>query len=237
MKYVLHKSDTRGRNEYSWLKSFPTFSFADYYDKQRMNFGVLRVLNDDYISPKMGFDTHPHDNMEIISIPINGEMEHKDNLGNHVFLKEGEIQMMSAGSWILHSEYNRSNSEINFLQIWIYPNEFNKEPSYRIVKTEKNGDDPFRLIISNNDDDNALLKIKQNAKLYLGYIDDSNKVELEINSRTNGMYLFVIEGEIYVAEQVLLQNRDGIGIWDIDKISFIAKSKSRLLAIDVPMKR
>ncbi len=235
MKYVLHEASTRGNNHYDWLKSFNTFSFGDYVSTDRMNFGVLRVLNDDYIAAGKGFNTHPHQNMEIISIPIYGEMEHKDNLGNHEVLKEGEVQMMSAGSGILHSEYNRSDSEINFLQIWIYPNELNTEPSYNKVKTAVDSDDDFRIIIS--DDNFSLLKIKQKAKLFLGNIEEDTEYVIKLDTLDNGMYFFVIDGSISIGDSIVLNKRDGIGIWETQYVSFKTNEMTRLLAIEVPMKR
>lgn len=232
MNYTIDKANNRGFSDHGWLKTHNTFSFADYYNPKKMNFGAFRVLNDDYIAAGTGFDTHSHRNMEIISIPISGEMEHKDNTGNQKVLKQGEIQMMSAGSGIRHSEYNRSDKEINFLQLWIIPNIANIEPTYKNLQTEIDGDDPFRMIVSNRGD--GLLHINQDARIYLGNLESESEIELQTDSQTHGYYLFVISGELEF-NGIKLESRDGIGITDVDKFTVKALSPTRLLAVEVPM--
>jgi redox-sensitive bicupin YhaK (pirin superfamily) len=233
---ILHKAGTRGHANHGWLDSHHTFSFANYYDPERMHFGVLRVLNDDRVSPGMGFGTHPHDNMEIISIPLEGDLEHADSMGNVTIIKQGDIQVMSAGSGIKHSEYNKSNERlVKFLQIWVFPNQRNVRPRYDQI-TLNTADRLNRLqqILSPNPDDEGVW-IYQDAWFYLGKFDSDFSTEYSIRKSGNGVYVFVLSGEVIIEGQPLSQ-RDGFGIWDIEKISIRSISQdSEILVMEVPM--
>jgi len=232
-KKILHQAQTRGFADHNWLKSYHTFSFASYYNPERMNFGVLRVLNDDIIAPIMGFDMHPHNNMEIISIPLEGELEHKDSMGNVAIIKAGEIQVMSAGTGIYHSEYNKSSEkEGKFLQIWVFPNKKNVTPRYDqyILKNEKN---VLQQILSPNKDEEGVW-IHQNAWFYLGNFDADKIVEYQLKNTENGVYAFVINGNITI-EDVELQTRDALGIWNTNSLILKTLKDTTILLMEVPM--
>ena len=232
-KKILHQAQTRGFADHNWLKSYHTFSFASYYNPERMNFGVLRVLNDDIIAPIMGFDMHPHNNMEIISIPLEGELEHKDSMGNVAIIKAGEIQVMSAGTGIYHSEYNKSSEkEGKFLQIWVFPNKKNVTPRYDqyILKNEKN---VLQQILSPNKDEEGVW-IHQNAWFHLGNFDADKTVEYQLKNTENGVYAFVINGNITI-EDVELQTRDALGIWNTNSLILKTLKDTTILLMEVPM--
>jgi len=232
-KKILHQAQTRGFADHNWLKSYHTFSFASYYNPERMNFGVLRVLNDDIIAPIMGFDMHPHNNMEIISIPLEGELEHKDSMGNVAIIKAGEIQVMSAGTGIYHSEYNKSSEkEGKFLQIWVFPNKKNVTPRYDqyILKNEKN---VLQQILSPNKDEEGVW-IHQNAWFHLGNFDADKTVEYQLKNTENGVYAFVINGNITI-EEVELQTRDALGIWNTNSLILKTLKDTTILLMEVPM--
>lgn len=235
MKTVLHKADSRGYANHTWLKTHHSFSFANYYDPQRMNFGVLRVLNDDIIAGRMGFGKHPHDNMEIISVALSGELEHKDSMGNVQVICPNEIQVMSAGSGIFHSEYNRSNDLTSLLQIWVFPNKQNVTPRYDQQFFEpKDRKNTLQQILSPNADD-AGVWIHQNAWFHWGDLDKNFQTEYTFKDpKNNGLYVFVIEGEIEINGQNL-QKRDGFGIWDTEKVQLISKENAFVLLMEVPM--
>jgi len=232
-KKILHQAQTRGFADHNWLKSYHTFSFASYYNPERMNFGVLRVLNDDIIAPTMGFDMHPHNNMEIISIPLEGELEHKDSMGNVAIIKAGEIQVMSAGTGIYHSEYNKSSEkEGKFLQIWVFPNKKNVTPRYDqyILKNEKN---VLQQILSPNKDEEGVW-IHQNAWFHLGNFDADKTVEYQLKNTENGVYAFVINGNITI-EDVEFQTRDALGIWNTNSLILKTLKDTTILLMEVPM--
>lgn len=236
MKTVLYKANTRGKVNHGWLQSHHSFSFGNYQNPDRMNFGVLRVLNDDVVAPGMGFGTHPHQNMEIISIPIEGDLEHKDSMGNTTVIKQGDVQVMSAGTGIYHSEYNKNiDSEVKFLQIWIIPNKKEVEPRYDQIILENN-DAKNKLVQilspSNNDDG---VWIYQNAWFHLGDFEKGEEHTYTLKDKSNGVYVFVLEGDINIEGQKL-NKRDGFGIWETDEISFTADSDTKLLLMEVPMK-
>jgi len=235
MKTVLHKADSRGYANHTWLKTHHSFSFANYYDPQRMNFGVLRVLNDDIIAGRMGFGKHPHDNMEIISVALSGELEHKDSMGNVQVIRPNEIQVMSAGSGIFHSEYNRSNDLTSLLQIWVFPNKQNVTPRYDQQFFEpKDRKNTLQQILSPNAD-NAGVWIHQNAWFHWGDLDKNFQTEYTFKDpKNNGLYVFVIEGEIEINGQNL-QKRDGFGIWDTEKVQVVSKENAFVLFMEVPM--
>ena len=235
MKSVLHKANTRGHVNHGWLDSNHTFSFANYYNPQRMNFGVLRVLNDDRVMAGRGFGTHPHDNMEIISIPLDGDLEHKDSMGNVAVIKEGDVQVMSAGTGIFHSEYNKnSDKEVKFLQIWLFPNKRDVNPRYdQISLNNEEMNDNLMQILSPNQDDEGVW-IHQNAWFHMGNLSKGKSVEYKIKDSRNGVYAFIIDGDVSIEGQEL-NRRDGYGVWDTDKINIDAISNARVLLMEVPM--
>jgi redox-sensitive bicupin YhaK (pirin superfamily) len=235
MKTILHKANTRGHANHGWLDSKHTFSFANYHNPERMHFGMMRVLNDDIVAPGMGFGKHPHDNMEIISLPLSGDLKHGDNMGNSEIIREGDIQVMSAGTGIVHSEFNpNQDKEVNFLQIWIFPKEKNVAPRYdqlsiREVATKNS----FYQILSPNKEDQGVW-IHQDAWMHMANFESNKKAEYELKKDGNGVYIFVLEGDIRVGEQTLT-NRDGYGIWETDAFSLETLSESKVLVIEVPM--
>jgi quercetin 2,3-dioxygenase len=233
---ILHKSETRGDANHGWLHSRHTFSFADYYDPERVNFGMLRVLNDDIVAAGKGFGTHPHDNMEIISIPLEGDLEHKDSMGNVSVIKHGDIQVMSAGSGIRHSEYNKNkDKQVKFLQIWVFPNRKNVMPRYdQITLNIADRRNKFQQILSPNPDD-AGVWIYQNAWFHLGQFDKGFRADYFIKAKGNGVYTFILSGEVTINNQEV-KSRDGFGIWDIDKLSFEANTDAEFLLMEIPMK-
>ena len=235
-KTILHKAETRGHANHGWLESFHTFSFANYYNPERMHFGVLRVLNDDRVNPGMGFGTHPHDNMEIISIPLEGDLEHKDSMGNVATIKHGDIQVMSAGTGIQHSEYNRNQDQlVKFLQIWIFPNKKNVTPRYdQITLNIAERHNKLQQIISPNPDDEGVW-IHQDAWFHLGTFDANIQTEYQIKKAGNGVYAFVLKGN-FIIEGQELSIRDGYGIWDTKTITIESGSEdSEILLMEVPM--
>ena len=235
MKKVFHPANTRGNANHGWLNAIHSFSFAEYYNAERMNFGALRVLNDDTIAPSMGFGLHPHENMEIITIPLKGELEHKDSMGNIGVIREGEIQVMSAGTGVYHSEYNKSpNKYINLLQLWIIPNALNVKPRYdqksiRELKTNN----AFYQVLSPNPSDKGTW-IQQDAWFHLGDFDQETATEYQVKKDGNGVYVFVINGT-FTIDDLILNKRDAMGVWEVDKISFLAQANSKVLLIEVPM--
>lgn len=232
---VIHKAETRGHANHGWLDSYHTFSFANYHNPERMNFGALRVLNDDTVEQGMGFGTHPHRNMEIISIPLEGDLEHKDSMGNVAIIKEGDVQVMSAGKGVTHSEYNKNkDSQVKFLQIWVIPNKMSVTPRYdQISIREIAKDNEFYQVLSPNADDQGVW-IHQEAWFYLGSFEKEKSDEYKIKKQGNGVYLFVLNGEVEVENQKL-SKRDGMGIWDIDSLTLKATERTRVLLMEVPM--
>lgn len=235
MKTVLHKANTRGHANHGWLDSYHTFSFAGYYDPTRVHFGALRVLNDDIVVGGAGFGQHPHDNMEIISIPLRGALEHGDNTGGHGIIKSGEVQIMSAGSGIAHSEKNASKTDdVNFLQIWVFPKERNIQPRYdQKLFLSEDRMNKFQTVVS-PEKNNGTLWINQDAWFSLGKFNEGQEASYEINKKGNGVYAFVINGDVTINDQKL-NKRDGLGIWDTDKLSIMADKIAEVLLIEVPM--
>lgn len=235
MKTTLHKADTRGHANHGWLNSYHTFSFAGYHNPLRVQFGALRVLNDDVVQGGMGFGQHPHDNMEIVSIPLSGALEHGDNTGGHGIIRSGEVQIMSAGSGISHSEKNASKTEaVNFLQIWVFPKERNIKPRYeQKLFARENRVNQFQTVISPQKNSESLW-INQDAWFSLGDLSKETTTEYKLNKEGNGIYVFVLEGDVTVSGQAL-NRRDGLGIWDTDKISIHADNRAEVLLIEVPM--
>jgi hypothetical protein len=232
---ILHKASTRGHANHGWLNSFHTFSFANYYDPERIHFGALRVLNDDTVEAGMGFGTHPHDNMEIISIPLEGDLEHKDSMGNVTVIKHGDIQVMSAGTGIHHSEYNRNKDQrVKFLQIWVIPNQKKVTPRYdQITLNPEDRHNKLQQVLSPNQNDEGVW-IYQNAWFYLGKFDKGVSTEYPLKAKGNGVYAFILSGDVTINGQTL-NSRDGFGIWDTDKLSIKADSDAEFLLMEVPM--
>ena len=233
---VLHKANTRGVASHGWLESRHTFSFANYNNPERMHFGVLRVLNDDKVDPGMGFGTHPHDNMEIISIPLEGDLEHNDSMGNTTVIKNGDIQIMSAGTGVFHSEYNKNKDKlVKFLQIWVYPNKKNVTPRYDQITLDKNErKNKFQQIISPNPDDEGVW-IQQDAWFHLGDFDKGITTDYKIKKSGNGVYVFVLKGEATIEDQKL-ETRDGFGIWDTNQFTITANTEdTEILLMEVPI--
>jgi redox-sensitive bicupin YhaK (pirin superfamily) len=233
---VLHKANTRGHANHGWLDSYHSFSFANYYNPERMHFGVLRVLNDDQIAGGQGFGKHPHDNMEIVSIPLAGELAHKDSMGNVATIKHGDIQVMSAGTGIQHSEFNGSDEEWGkFLQIWMFPNKRNVQPRYdQITLNIADRHNNLQQVLSPSPDDEGVW-VHQDAWFYLGNFDEGFSCQHQIKKTGNGVYAFVLSGQITINGQVLDQ-RDGFGVWNTDSITIEANSQNaEVLLMDVPM--
>ena len=233
---VLHKANTRGHANHGWLDSHHTFSFANYYNPERMHFGVLRVLNDDRVDPGMGFGRHPHDNMEIISIPLEGDLEHKDSMGNVTVIKNGDIQAMSAGTGIFHSEYNKNKDKpVKFLQIWLFPKTKNVAPRYdQVTLNVEDRHNKLQQILSPVKDDEGVW-IHQDAWFHMGRFDKDFSTTYQLKNPANGVYAFVLKGDITIAGNDLNQ-RDGLGIWNTNKINIKANSQdAELLLMEVPM--
>ena len=232
---ILHKAETRGHASHGWLNSYHSFSFSSYYNPERMHFGALRVLNDDTVEAGMGFGTHPHDNMEIISIPLEGDLEHKDSMNNVTVIKNGDIQVMSAGTGIQHSEYNMDRQHrVKFLQIWVYPNKKNVEPRYgQITLKAADRHNKLQQILSPNPDDEGVW-IHQDAWFHLGQFDKGIKTEYSLKREGNGVYVFVLSGDVEINNQ-LLHTRDGYGIWDTGSFSIAAATDAEFLLMEVPM--
>ena len=235
MNTVLHKADTRGHANHGWLNSHHSFSFANYHNPERTHFGVLRVLNDDVVKAGRGFGTHPHDNMEIISIPLEGDLEHKDSMGNVAVIKEGDVQAMSAGTGIFHSEYNKNKDKaVKFLQIWIFPKARSIEPNYAQVSLKDiEKENEFYQVLSPNKSDEGVW-IHQDAWFHLGKFDRETISKYEIKKQGNGVYAFVLDGNAEIEGQ-LLGKRDGFGIWNVKEFEVKADKNSRLLLMEVPM--
>lgn len=237
MNITIHKADTRGYANHGWLKSHHSFSFASYLNPNRMNFGKLRVLNDDVVQPKMGFGTHPHQNMEIISIPLKGALSHKDSMENKRAIEVDEVQVMSAGTGLTHSEFNDSKTdEVNFLQLWILPDEMDVEPNYEQRKflSEKRKNQLQTVVAPKHQLVENALPINQQAYIYRTNIDANVSIDMDLKSEHNGIYIFVIDGEIEIGSH-LLSKRDGIGISETDSVAIKSNSNSELVIIEVPM--
>ncbi len=233
---TLHKASTRWHANHWWLDAYHSFSFANWYNPERMQFGMLRVLNDDTVAGGMGFGKHPHDNMEIITIPLQGDLAHKDSMGNTETIKTGDIQVMSAGSGVEHSEFNPNEDDITkLLQIWIFPNQKNVEPRYQqltLDPTERKN--KLQQIVSPYPDD-AGTWIHQDAWLYLSDFDADYSTTYQLQKEWNGLYIFVLSGTILVDEQEL-ETRDALGITDFRSIKITAVSSAEFLLIEVPMR-
>lgn len=233
MPSVIHKAEDRGHANHGWLNTYHNFSIASYYNPERMNFGVLRVLNDDTVAPGMGFGRHAHDNMEIISIPLSGDLEHRDSMGNVGVIREGDIQVMSAGSGIHHSEYNKNkDQEVKFLQIWLFPDKKNVEPRYDQQKIEISRNKLHQIL--SPDPEDAGVWIHQKAWFSMGRFDAGKEIPYHLKQSANGIYIFVLEGSIQV-EGKILGSRDAIGIWETHEIDISFVTDAKILLMDIPM--
>lgn len=232
---VLHKANTRGHADHGWLNAYHSFSFASWYNPDRVQFGVLRVLNDDTVAAGMGFGTHPHDNMEIITIPLEGDLAHKDSMGNTETIKTGDVQVMSAGTGIQHSEFNPNHDkQTKLFQIWLFPKTRNVTPRYQQITLDTSErHNKLQQILSPNADD-AGVWIYQDAWFHMGNLDKGVTLDYDRKKEGNGLYVFVIKGNIKVDGQELEQ-RDGLGITDFDKVTFEATSDTEILLMEVPM--
>ena len=235
MKTTIFKAGTRGHADHGWLNSYHTFSFAEYHDPERVRFGLLRVVNDDLVSPGEGFGTHPHDNMEIVSIPLKGALAHKDSTGTEKVINTGDVQIMSAGSGLNHSEYNASKTEpVSFLQIWVFPKERDIEPRYE-QKTFNPAERQNKLqtVVSPSKDDGALW-INQDAWFSLCDLEKGKSLDYTQHNKNSGVFIFLLEGNINTAEESL-ERRDAIGVTGADSIKITANDNSEILVIEVPM--
>lgn len=234
-KHIIHKAETRGNANFGWLNSYHTFSFGHYFDPSRTHFGVLRVLNDDTVSEAMGFGTHPHDNMEIISIPLEGDLEHQDSMGNKTVIKQGDIQVMSAGTGISHSEYNKNKDQaVKFLQIWVFPNKRNVTPRYdQITLNVEDRHNKLQQVLSPNQDDEGVW-IHQDAWFHMGNFDEGKSTVYNFKKEGNGVYAFILEGDVTINGEKL-NRRDGIGITNTNELKIEANTKAEILLMEVPM--
>jgi redox-sensitive bicupin YhaK (pirin superfamily) len=235
MKTIIHKANTRGHANHGWLDAHHSFSFAGYYDPERIHFGALRVLNDDIIAGGNGFGFHPHDNMEIITIPLAGQLEHRDSMGNTGVISKGEVQVMSAGSGIEHSEKNKNANEIvNLLQIWVFPDTKNVEPRYdqKAFDLEASRNKLVNIVSPMGSPEG--LNIHQHAWFHLGKLNKDTQITYELKDKKNGVYAFVIEGTLTINDEKL-SKRDGMGIRDIDKLNISTETDAELLLMEVPM--
>ena len=235
MKKIFHASSTRGEANHGWLHAKHSFSFANYFDPKRIQFGALRVLNDDIIAPGMGFGSHPHDNMEIITIPLEGALEHKDSMDNMGVIEADEIQVMSAGTGIFHSEYNKNkDKQVKVLQLWVLPKEKNVTPRYdqKNIKELKKPNTLYPIVTP--DPNGPAMWIHQDAWFHMGDFNQSTEIEYKINKAGNGVYVFLIEGSAEIAGEAI-KKRDALGIWETDNFILKMASNSRILLIEVPL--
>ncbi len=235
MNKIIHRSNERGHMDHGWLKTWHSFSFASYFDKDKLNFGLLRVLNDDIVEAAEGFGSHPHDNMEIVTIPLDGELEHKDSTGHVEVIKPNDVQIMSAGSGLYHSEYNHSDKNlVNLLQIWVFPKERNIKPRYdQITLDSRDRKNKIHTFVSPVKGKEKLW-INQDAYFSQCELDKSKKINYKIQKEGNGVYIFLINGQIKIEDEIL-SKRDAIGIWDTSDVEITAEEDSRILFVDIPM--
>jgi redox-sensitive bicupin YhaK (pirin superfamily) len=235
--FILHKASSRGHANHGWLNAYHSFSFASWYNPERIQFGMLRVLNDDTVAAGMGFGTHPHDNMEIITIPLEGDLAHKDSMGNAATIKTGDVQVMSAGTGIQHSEFNpNADQHTKLFQIWLFPKYRNVEPRYQQITLDStNQKNEFAQILSPNEEDEGVW-IHQDAWFYLSDFDKDFAKKLALKKEGNGFYIMNIEGEIEVNGEKL-EKRDAIGIWETNELEIKANSDSRFLIMEIPMEQ
>lgn len=235
MEKIIHRAESRGFVDHGWLKSSHSFSFGSYFNPERVHFGALRVLNDDKVSGGNGFGTHPHDNMEIISIPLSGTLEHNDSMGNRGTIVPNEIQVMSAGTGVKHSEYNASKVDpVEFLQIWVFPHTRDVTPRYDQIRVDPaDRKNKLQQIVSPHPEDEGTW-IHQNAWFHLTDLEPNKAVTYRLKNNKNGVYIFLLEGQIEVLDEIL-DRRDAIATIDNEEISITARQESSLLLMEVPM--
>ena len=235
MKKIIHRATDRGIQDHGWLKAAHSFSFANYHEPSKMHFGLLRVLNDDIVAPGMGFGSHGHDNMEIITIPLKGSLAHKDSLGSIGNISAGEVQIMSAGSGIQHSEFNGSSEEeVNLLQIWIFPKERNIEPRYDQKKYDMEKSRNSFVTVVSPEDSSEVMWVNQDAVFSLGTFDQGSVAYYTLKYTGNGAYVFVIEGKAEL-DGAILEKRDAAGVYDTETIELNVTENSKILIIEIPM--
>ncbi|WKV13335.1 pirin family protein [Marivirga harenae] len=235
MEKIIYKAESRGHANHGWLDTHHTFSFASYYNPDRIHFGALRVLNDDKITSGTGFPKHPHDNMEIISIPLNGDLAHEDSMGTQSTIKQGDVQVMSAGTGVTHSEFNPNNDiGTEFLQIWVFPNKKNVEPRYGQVsypmEERKNN---FQMVVSPNVEE-VDTWIQQDAWFHLADFEEGFEKKYEMKKKGNGLFLFLLEGEVEIEDEKL-KKRDGIGLINLEEVTIKANADAEMLLMEVPL--
>lgn len=235
MKTLYHAAQSRGHAYHGWLNTYHSFSFANYYNPDRINFGVLRVLNDDTIAEGMGFGRHPHRDMEIISIPLDGALEHRDSMGNEGVIRRGEIQVMSAGTGVEHSEYNHNKTEeVKFLQIWLFPRELNLTPRYDQKTIDiKASENNFLNILSPSKEDDTVW-INQDAWFYWSNLKEGVSKKYILNKEGNGVYIFVLKGQLRIADHILT-DRDALGVWDTENFDIVAHEDTEVLIMEMSM--
>lgn len=234
---VFHKASSRGYAKHGWLETHHSFSFASYYNPEMMGFGVLRVINDDSIAPGQGFGRHPHENMEIITIPLSGSLAHEDSMGSQAVIQTGEIQVMSAGTGVEHSEWNASKAEaVTLLQIWILTRENGVAPRYdqKVFDPLLYKNNLYTVVGPEESEKSGALFIHQDAFLSLGQFDTDTSIEYSIKKKGNGVYLFVIDGVARIDDQ-RLEKRDALGVWDTENVSLQVQKRSYILVLEVPM--
>jgi quercetin 2,3-dioxygenase len=235
MKHTIHKADSRGHADHGWLNSWHTFSFAGYYDPSRIHFGALRVLNDDSVAAGMGFGKHPHDNMEIISIPLEGDLEHADDMGNKTIIRKGDVQVMSAGTGIAHSEKNANNDkEVKFLQIWVIPNKRHVKPRYHQKTFSEDEKQNKLLTVVSPIGSGEGVEIHQEAWFSLGKLEQGKQIEYTIHKNGNGVYAFLLEGELEI-NGIGLNRRDGMAVTDESTLKLKANTNAEILLMEIPM--
>lgn len=236
MKTIFFSNTDRGHANHGWLNSYHTFSFGGFHNPSKMNFGALRVLNDDTVNGGMGFSKHPHDNMEIVSIPLEGGLEHQDSMGNKTLIKKGEVQIMSAGTGVFHSEKNESGkAPVKFLQIWVFPDKKNIEPRYDQkvfnLSARKN---KFQTVVSPLGTTDEGVKINQNAWFSLVDLENENTLTYNLKDKNNGVYVFVLEGELEIDGQKLIK-RDGLRITETELVTITSSQDAEVLLMEIPM--
>lgn len=236
MKLNYLSNQSRGHADHGWLKTAHSYSFANYYNPERMGFGSLKVFNDDQVAAGRGFGAHSHKNMEIISIPTHGRLFHKDSMGNEATIVEGEVQVMSAGTGVVHSEMNDAHDdEVRFFQIWIEPRKMNVEPKYsQKYFDEKLFKNKFGLVVAPDDSDDSVVKIGQDAWLYKGVFESVQTIDYSLNNSKNGVFVFVVEGAIQINGQTL-KDRDAVEITEVSNFSLEILKSSTVLLVEVPM--
>jgi len=235
MNTVIHRANTRGNANHGWLNAYHSFSFASWYNAERLQFGALRVLNDDTIAAGMGFGTHPHNNMEIITIPLEGDLAHKDSMGNTSTIKTGDIQVMSAGTGVQHSEFNpNTDLPTKLFQIWLFPKAIDVIPRYQQITLDKSlQKNNFAQILSPNELDEGVW-IHQDAWFFLSHFEENFSKNISLQKEGNGFYIITIEGEIEVNGEKL-EKKDAIGIWETSELGIKATTEAKFLIMEIPM--